>query len=69
MNEAGMTPEDCLISATINAADLIGVSDQIGTIEVGKYADIIALPRDPMQDVSAYLDVNFVMARGNIVKQ
>jgi len=69
MHEAGMTPEDCLISATINAADLIGVSDQIGTLEIGKAADIIAVPRDPMKDVSAYLDVSFVMARGEVAKE
>lgn len=68
MNEAGMTPEDCLISATINAADLIGATDQIGTIEPGKYADIIAVPTNPLEDISAMLDIDFVMARGTIVK-
>ncbi len=65
MHEAGMTPEDCLISATINAATLIGAQDQIGTLEPGKYADLIALPRDPMEDVSAYQNVEFVMTRGS----
>tara|TARA_R110002073_G_scaffold118918_1_gene258366 strand:+ start:221677 stop:222993 length:1317 start_codon:yes stop_codon:yes gene_type:complete len=66
MNEAGMTPEDCLISATINAADLIGATDQIGTIEPGKFADIIAASGDPMQDVSAYQDIVFVMKGGEV---
>lgn len=65
MNQAGMTPVDCLISATINAADLIGASDQIGTIEIGKAADIIAVPENPLEDISAMLHVEFVMARGN----
>ena len=66
MHEAGMTPEDCLISATINAAKLIGVEDRIGTLEEGKYADLIALPRDPMADVSAYQDLVFVMKGGEV---
>jgi len=64
MHEAGMSAEDCLISATINAADLIGVSDEIGTIEPGKHADLIAMERDPMADVRAFQDVVFVMKGG-----
>jgi imidazolonepropionase-like amidohydrolase len=66
MHEAGMSPEDCLISATINAATLIGAQDQIGTLETGKFADLIALPRDPMEDVTAYSDVVFVMKGGEV---
>lgn len=66
MHEAGMTPEDCLISATINAAKLIGVEDKLGTLEEGKYADLIAVPRDPMADVTAYQDVVFVMKGGKM---
>lgn len=69
MFEAGMTPEDCLISATINAAKLIGVEDQIGSLEPGKYADLIAVPTNPLEDISVLLDVEFVMARGEVVKQ
>lgn len=68
MNEAGMTPVDCLISATINAADLIGATDQIGTIEPGKFADIIAVPTNPLEDISVMLDVHFVMTNGQIAK-
>ncbi len=68
MNEAGMTPEDCLISATINAADLIGASDQIGTIEPGKFADIIAVPTNPLEDITIMLEVHFVMTNGQIAK-
>ncbi|MDF1809469.1 MAG: amidohydrolase family protein [Phycisphaerales bacterium] len=66
MHEAGMTLEDCLISATINASKLIGVDDQIGTLEPGKFADLIALPKDPMKDVHAYQDVEFVMLGGDV---
>jgi imidazolonepropionase-like amidohydrolase len=66
MHEAGMTPEDCLISATINAATLIGVEDQLGTLEEGKYADLIAVPLDPMDNVEAYQFVDFVMKGGEV---
>lgn len=66
MHEAGMTPEDCLISATINAAKLIGVEDQLGTLEEGKYADLIAVPLDPMDNVEAYQFVDFVMKGGAV---
>ncbi|MFG0314533.1 MAG: amidohydrolase family protein, partial [Phycisphaerales bacterium] len=66
MHEAGMSPEDCLISATINAATLIGAQDQLGTLEQGKHADLIAVPMDPMQDVEAYQFVNFVMKGGQV---
>ncbi len=68
MNQAGMTPTDCLISATINAADLCGISATTGTIEEGKAADIIAVPNNPLEDISVLLDVHFVMANGHVVK-
>ena len=66
MHEAGMTLQDCLKSATTGAADLCGLSDEIGTIEVGKRADIVALGKDPLQDVTAYQDVQFVMTNGRV---
>jgi len=68
MNEAGMSPEDCLISATINAADLIGVSDTLGTIEAGKLADLVGLDANPMRDITAYQRVVFVMKDGAVFK-
>jgi imidazolonepropionase-like amidohydrolase len=68
MHEAGMSPEDCMKTATINAADLIGASDRIGTIEVGKLADLVALDSDPMQDVTAYQRVVFVMKDGVVYR-
>tara|TARA_R110000782_G_scaffold19101_2_gene51979 strand:- start:5160 stop:6500 length:1341 start_codon:yes stop_codon:yes gene_type:complete len=69
MHEAGMSPEDCLKTATINAADLIGVSDKLGTIESGKLADLVGLDSDPMQDVTAYQRVVFVMKDGSVYKE
>lgn len=65
MNEAGMPEQAILISATINAADLMGVTDIAGTIEAGKDADIIAARGNPLEDISTLLEPSFVMARGN----
>ncbi len=65
MNEAGMPEQAILISATVNAADLIGLSDITGTIETGKDADIIATSGNPLEDISTLLSPTFVMARGN----
>jgi imidazolonepropionase-like amidohydrolase len=64
----GMTPESALVAATINAADLLGLSDVIGPIAPGKSADIIAVAGDPLTDVSAYKNVQFVMARGKVIE-
>ncbi|QBG37266.1 metal-dependent hydrolase family protein [Litorilituus sediminis] len=69
MFNAGMTPQDILKSATIHAADLIGQSKSLGTIEAGKIADIIATNDNPLNDIKALLDVDFVMKSGEIVKQ
>ena len=68
MVEAGMSEMDVLVSATINAADLIDMSDKIGTLEPGKLADIIAVDSSPLEDIAALLDVDFVMKGGKIYK-
>ena len=68
MAEAGMTEMEVLVAATINAADLIDMSDSIGTIEAGKFADIIAVDRSPLDDIAELLDVDFVMKGGKIYK-
>ena len=67
MNEAGMAERDILISATVNAADLMDLTDITGTIEAGKDADIIATAGNPLEDISALMRPTFVMARGNDV--
>ncbi len=69
MVEAGMSEMDVIVSATINAADLIDMSDAIGTIESGKFADIIAVDGSPLEDISELLDVAFVMKGGTVYKQ
>lgn len=65
--EAGMTPMDALASATVSAADLLGLSDDIGTIAPGKAADIVAVKGSPLQDISAMQRVGFVMKDGRVV--
>ena len=69
MVEAGMSAADVIVAATVNAADLIDMSDSIGTIEAGKFADIIAVDASPLEDISELLDVDFVMKGGKVFKQ
>ncbi len=64
----GMPPVEALKAATVNAADLLGLSSEVGTIEPGKSADIIAVAGDPLTDVKVLKNVAFVMARGEVVK-
>ena len=56
-------------AATLNAATLLGIEKQAGTVETGKWADIIATPQDPAQDIRAMERVSFVMKNGVIYKQ
>lgn len=69
MIEAGMTPMDAIKSATINAADLLGEKDKLGSIEAGKLADIVALDGDPLKDSKVFGKVVFVMKDGMVYKQ
>lgn len=67
MVQHGMTPIEALKAATVNAADLLGLADQIGTIAPGKSADIIAVASDPLADVRVLKTVDFVMAQGQVI--
>lgn len=69
MVKLGMSPAQALQSATVNAADLLGWSKNVGTIEAGKWADIIAVDGDPLQDITKMEKVRFVMKGGEVVKQ
>ena len=69
MVEHGMTPMTAIEAATVNAADLLGLAAEIGTIEPGKAADIVAVRGDPLADVGVLRDMNFVMARGRVHRQ
>ncbi|MHC5001771.1 MAG: amidohydrolase family protein [Planctomycetota bacterium] len=68
MTEAGMSPMDAIVSATVNAAELCGLSAEVGTIERGRRADLIAVDGSPLVDVTVLQDVRFVMKDGRIYK-
>ncbi|GMU05629.1 metal-dependent hydrolase family protein [Corallococcus caeni] len=64
--EAGLTPAEALRTATVNAAELLGVADKLGTLEPGKLADVVAVPGDPLKDIRVTQKVFFVMKEGVI---
>ncbi len=65
----GMTPMQAIQSATKTAADALGQQKDVGAIEIGRYADLIAVAGDPTIDVSILQSVPFVMKGGVVVKQ
>jgi len=69
MVKYGMTPMQAIQAATSNAADLLGHSNEFGSIKPGKYADIIAVGGDPLADIRVLENVQFVMKDGKIYKQ
>jgi len=69
MVKFGMTPAQAIHSATSTAADLLGEKDSLGTVEAGKLADIVAVPGDPLNDVSLMEKVDFVMKGGVVVRK
>jgi imidazolonepropionase-like amidohydrolase len=64
----GLSPMQAIQSATVNAADLIGWADRVGSLEPGKFADLIAVQGDPTTDVTLLEHVQFVMKGGQVVK-
>jgi imidazolonepropionase-like amidohydrolase len=64
----GMTPMQAIRSGTVVAAELLGWSDKIGTIEVGKWADLVAVTGDPLKDITELERVKFVMKGGQVYK-
>jgi imidazolonepropionase-like amidohydrolase len=68
MVEAGMPPIEAILAATRSAADLIGRPSDIGSIQAGRYADIVAVKGDPLADIKLLQNVSFVMKSGQVYK-
>jgi imidazolonepropionase-like amidohydrolase len=69
MTDLGMSPAAALRSATLVAAQLLGVDDRLGTLAPGKIADVVAVPGNPLDDIHATEHVSFVMKDGVVVKR
>lgn len=69
MVEAGMPPAEALKSATVSTAELLGISDKLGSLEAGKLADIVAVPGNPLDDITVMENVIFVMKDGTVYKR
>jgi imidazolonepropionase-like amidohydrolase len=68
VNQFGMSPLQGIQTGTLNAADLMGWTDRVGTLEPGKWADLIAIDGDPLKDVKLLQHVPFVMKSGVVYK-
>ena len=68
MVAGGMPPLETIRAATIVAAELLGVEDELGSVEPGKIADLVAVPGDPLSDISLMESVSFVMKEGVVYK-
>lgn len=66
--DAGLSPIDAIRAATINAAELLGWRDRVGTIEANRFADLVAVEGDPLNDITALQRVRFVMKEGEVVR-
>lgn len=67
--EAGLTPTEAIKTATVYGADNLGKSEVLGTIEIGKYGDIVAVNNDPTKNISELMDIDFVMKEGVVYKR
>ena len=68
MIKYGMTPIQAVRSATTTAAEMLGMQKDVGSIDAGKYADIVALKGDPLADITLLQKIDFVMKGGEIYK-
>lgn len=68
MVEAGFTPEEAIRAATVTASEHLEMAKDIGTLEPGKYADLIAVTKDPLKDIRVLEAVDFVMKGGEVYK-
>ena len=69
MVKGGMPAKETIMSATIYAADLLGEKENLGSIVKDKYADLIGVSRNPLEDISILETVDFVMKGGKVVKE
>ena len=69
MVQYGMSPADTLKSGLINGAKLLGWAEEIGQLKAGFYADVLAVPGDPLHDISVLRHPSFVMKGGEIVRK
>ncbi|MEO7168261.1 MAG: amidohydrolase family protein [Spartobacteria bacterium] len=69
MIAAGMPPAQALFAATRNAADLLGATDRVGSVQSGRYADLVATKGDPLGDPALLTHVDFVMKSGVVYRQ
>ena len=69
MLKLGMTPMEVIVAATANAAQVIGLGDELGTLEVGKQADIIVANGNPLQDMTVLQDLMVVIKGGEVIVQ
>jgi imidazolonepropionase-like amidohydrolase len=69
MVKYGMTPKQAIRSATVSASELLKMQDQVGTVEAGKFADIVAVQGDPLADISILKKIDFVMKGGQVYRR
>ena len=69
MTKYGMTSIEAIQSATMDAAEVIGMSDQVGQVKIGFFADIIAVKKDPVLNIQALENIDVVIKGGKIYKQ
>ena len=69
MVDAGMTEKEAILSATLHASILLDQEDYLGSISSGKFADIIAVSGNPLEDITSLESVDFVMINGNVIKK
>ena len=69
MTKYGLSPAQALRSATSAAAECLRMQDQLGTVEPGKLADIVAVPGDPLADITVMQKVGFVMKGGVVFRK
>ena len=68
VEECGFSPAEAIHSATVTGAELLGLDDTLGRLKEGMAADIIATPRNPLEDIYALMEVDFVMKAGEIFR-